>query len=107
MKEEKVIGKLYLFKLCDDCTVERRELNLIGKNASYYVTRDPSMNNKKNSYALEDVGVYKSHRVILEEDDIAKAKDIIVKGLFKRMLDAQTKATIALDTYTNFREVNR
>lgn len=106
MKEEKVIGKLYLFKLCDDCTVERRELNLIGKNASYYITRD-AVTNKKNSYALEDLGVCKSNRVILEEDDIAKAKDIIVKRLFKRMLDAQTKATIALDTYTNFREVNR
>lgn len=106
MKEEKVIGKLYLFKLCDDSTVERRELNLISKNASYYIIRDMSTN-KKNSYAIEDLNVYKSHRVLLDTDDMALAKDIMVKGLFRRMLDAQTKATIALNNYTNFREVNR
>ena len=106
MKEEKAIGKLYLFKLCDDSTVERRELNLIGKNASYYITRDMSTN-KKNSYAIEDLNVYKSHRVLLDADDMTLAKDIMVKGLFRRMLDAQTKATIALDTFSKFKEVNR
>ena len=107
MKPETIIGTLYLFRLRDDGSVEKRDLNIIGKNASYYVTRDPAMLNKKNSYALADVGVYKSHRVILEEDDITEAKGIMCKALFKKMLHLQDKYNKAMDIYTKFREVNK
>ena len=106
MKNEEAIGKLYLFILRDDCTIEKRELKLIRKNPLYYVTRDP-VTCKRNSYPLGDLNVYKFNRVLLDTDDIALAKDIMVKALFKKMVETQTKATIAMGTYTRFREVNR
>ena len=106
MKPEEIIGKLYLFKLQPDYTIARVELNLIGKNSSYFVTRDVDTN-KKNSYPISDLQLYKSRRVLLEVDDFYTAKDIISKGLFKKMLDAQYKATETLDAFTKFKEVNR
>jgi hypothetical protein len=105
MKNEKVIGKLYLFKVHDDGTIERREINLIGKNYLCYVTRDP-VTNRKYTYRLKDIGVYKNSRVLLVEDNMALAKDIIVKAMFKKMLNLQDKYNKALDIYTKFREVN-
>lgn len=106
MKQETILGELYLFKLRTDCSVERVVLNIIGKNSSYYLTRNKETN-YKNSYAIADLGVYKSHRVLLEEDDESKAKEIMRKALFLKLLDAQDKANRALDTFSRFKEVNQ
>lgn len=104
--DEPTLGELYLFKLMPDCSIERHELKIIGNNSKYYVTRDKETW-YKNDYLKEDINMFKSNRVVMYLDDAAAAKEIISKGLFKRMLAAQDKATKALDIFSKFKEVNQ
>jgi len=58
------------------------------------------------SVKWSDVDEFKSNRVVLVSSDISYAKEIISKGLFKKMLKAQEAYNIANDKFIKFREVN-
>lgn len=53
-----------------------------------------------------DIDEFKNNRVILTSEGIEYAKEIITKGLFKKMLKAQEAYNRANDKYIKFREVN-
>ena len=101
MKDEQILGQLYLFKLKEDLKIERVVLNIIGENSRFLITRDTEYN-KKNEYYHSDINVFKSNRVLMEEDDITKASKIMYKALYDKMVETQDKAEYALERYKKF-----
>lgn len=103
MKDEQILGQLYLFKLKDDLKIERVVLNIIGENTNYKITREAETNNqKKNAYPHSDINIFKSNRVLMEEDDITRATEIMRNALYDKMVETQDKAEYALERYKKF-----
>ena len=105
MREEKVIGTLFLFRLKADYSIERRVLNIISETQTSYVTRDMDTNYKK-TYSKYTLNKCYSNRVIMLCNDWSEAKEIISKSLFKRMLHAQDEANKATNNFSKFKEAN-
>lgn len=99
-------NKLYVYSV--DANGEVKEKIL--KQHIRYWDRVPCWKDEKGqvmSVKWSDIDEFKNNRVVLTSEDIDHAKEIIAKGLFKKMLKTQESYNIANDKYIKFREVNR
>ena len=58
------------------------------------------------SVKWSDIDEFKNNRVVLTSEGVEYAKEIITKGLFKKMLKAQEAYNRANEKYIKFRKAN-
>lgn len=97
--------ELYYYSVNADREITMKKLHKYKLRGLGYGWRDDSGRNFNVTWS--DIDEFKNNRVILTSADIEKAKEIITKRLFKRMLKAQEDYNRANDKYIKFREANK
>ena len=97
--------ELYYYSVNADGEITMKKLHKYKLRAIGYGWRDES--GRTFNVAWSDIDEFKNNRVILTSEDIKHAKEIIIKGLFKKMLKAQEDYNRANEKYIKFRELNK
>ena len=97
--------ELYYYSVNADNEIFMKKLHKYRFRVTGYGWRDD--NGRNFNVTWSDIDEFKNNRVVLTSSDIKKAKEIITKGLFKKMLKAQEDYNRANDKYIKFREANK